>query len=367
MAYDARIESLRHVVNKFYDDVDGRVNLIENHVKGLKQKVALVRSKIDQLKSSEQKSRATRFISAASYPLEHDQQGIDLEPISFKGQILEDDLREIRELLNPLKPQPINRSLNSVEEFDQHERRVSTQIERVNNFRAWRERGDRSPLSLGFDASSLLVFQTNESRLIAQSNSQLSYIKSNESDVTSFRDYASQDLLARSLRHYKGNLISQTINGTSEDGPIEQDLGPVPESIMKYHQDSMVNPGMTYYDSSSASEHELDNNPADSSWNLVTGDLPEVLPSLLHVARDVTGSAIKRDRKAHDRIATEGDSSETTSSFSNLSLDSSADSAGEASHHPAAPQSMAPGFIDQFDHMFRPLEELPLPEPSSGS
>lgn len=276
-----RLQDFEQSCSQLFKQVDERISCLNFAVDNMRERLLNVREQIANLTSD--RNRVTRLYSPSSYPLCN---GIELkiEPIDFiiTTQLLD----KVNGNTLPIAKMKPNGS-------------ISDPFQGIRSI------------------SSLLVYHTYENRLI-QTDLLNRKVKFKTSD-SSLHDYAS-----RSYRPIKANSSifhdKNVANKSSSGGESEQNLGPVPESILKYHQESFIEPDI------------LDNvnilNYRDDDSNPLTGDLPDVLPSLSGIVKDQGAAVVACDQNE---------------------------------------SSQKNGFLDQFKHLFYPIDYLPLPEPSLNS
>lgn len=360
MEYEGRIKNLHHIVGRFYDQIDERIKLIEGQLDELRRRTSEIRHKIGNIKSDEQRGKATRFLSAASYPIEHEREYLQVKPVVSGRDELDKVMKSIDELCNPLKLQIVNdRRLFTRDEIEQYGRKTKNLIEQVGSLR-FEEDTQNNADGILDNVSSLLVFHTYESRLMVHSNSgsRISQmVKSEDSAGFSLRDHTSQhNQTIRSQRYSRGQKLSPNGSGERAEPSSALDLGPAPESILRYHQESIIEPDMLIVDNFSpldSGDEDGARDAGDDSWKLITQDLPDVLPTLSRVARNFNTSPTKRrhhqNQSDNNQALTRSDSSraidlsssEPQSSFSNLGLESSD---GSAAPPPPPPPPPMPSF-----------------------
>lgn len=193
----------------------------------------------------------------------------------------------------------------------------------------------QNPLNHVRSVSSLLVYRTYESRLVSRP-SKPSAISVN-SNQSSFHDYRSHRSKGFALTG-DGTIKTNRSSNSGEDA--DTNLGPVPDSILKHHQESIID--TNFFDNMDI----LDRDEEDSN-NLI-GDLPDILPSLDRIVVDV--SLVDRNQ------------AESSSSTENLS-DSNYNNLGRLSQQSSSTSSMSAQVQTNASEITQPIPPPPPPPP----
>lgn len=318
MDLSERLHNFEEYCSNLFSQVDGRISSLDFAIDSIRERVLDVQEQMIKLTSD--RNKATRLCSPSSYP---SIAGIELkiEPIFFSNYNL---------IKSELSNQAKAAQDTSDNQLDSHTKQSLDQVNKITLPIA-----RRKPVSTILNpfvgirsVSSLLVYHTYENRLI-QTDVSSRKLKSRTSD-SSLHDYASRSnrfKTTSSLFHDKDAVNKSSSGG----GESEQNLGPVPESILKYHQESLIEPDTL----ESINILNYQGEDADP----LTRDLPDTLPSLPGIVKVVRP----------------------------MSLDSFSDF---ESQRAVAANQITPtrnnGFLDQFKHLFYPIESLPLPESYSS-
>lgn len=385
-----RLQDFEQSCDQLFSQIDERIRFLNSAISNMRQRVLNVQEQVTNMTSD--RNKATRLYSPSSYPSTSDKE-LKIEPISLALSNL-----------NRLQSSTQRETLSNIsdDQLDLLTKRSLVQVNEITAPVLENSKPDTilNPLRGIKSISSLLVYHSYENRLI-QSSILNKKVKSKTSD-SSIHDYAaskSNKLRGNSSFHDK-NLINKQ---SSSGGESEQNLGPVPESILKYHQESLIEPDI------------LDNvnilNFQDDDSNPLTENLPDILPSLPGIVKDV--SLIRDDSKfavVESFITTtpdlpDADSSDPQSFFSPnlqhipppppppppptfLPKMNQFEDASSAYSHQVRPSSLtsstysesqgattnqieqlsdlsqqnASRFLDRFEHLFNPIDSLPQPE-----
>lgn len=382
-----RLQDFEQSCDQLFSQVDERISFLNSAISNMKQRVLNVQEQVANMTSD--RNRATRLYSPLSYPSNSDTE-LKIEPISFA-------LSNLNSSQSSTKQRETLSNIND----DQLDLFTKRSLDQVNEITAPILSNSKpgtilNPLRGIKSVSSLLVYHSYENRLIHQASILNKKVKSKTSD-SSIHDYAASK--SNKLRGNSSFHDRNVINKSSSGGESEQNLGPVPESILKYHQESLIEPDI------------LDNvnilNFRDDDSNPLTEDLPEILPSLPGIVKDV--SLIRDDSKfavgesfitntpnslddplgdnqyffspslQHNlpppppptflpKMNQFGDSSSVYSHQvgpSSLTSSIYSESQGATNHVEQVSNLSgrnASRFLNQFEHLFNPIDSLPQPE-----
>lgn len=289
------LTSLRRSSDHCFGQVEERITYLNMHLDDLSNRVKVAQQKFLQLKQD--RNKATRLLSQSSYPVDTPLD-VRLTPVRFNEcplklgidchdkeseiskPILQYDLEHIGDLLSKMRQE---RHLIKGRPID----RITT-------------------------ISSLLVFYTCESRLTSTNSRQTVSRHKSVTSNSSAHDYATGQSRSR------GSVVAPR---SSSEGEPELDLGPMPGSILQYHQEPLIEPGNLGVNLSNYLDDDL-----------LTDDLPDVLPTLKGVVEDVNVFNSPINKYSSNSPVTQLVNNSETS------------------------------FLSQFETLFKPLDVLPHPE-----
>lgn len=287
--------NLRESSNQIFGQVQERITLLDSNLDHLNERVQAARQKFFQLKQD--RNKAIRLISQSFYPVDTSQD-INIEPLNnSKSQSM-------------LKTHCAQRSQRNKPVLRQDLDSIGSLLSRIVLERS-------RPIDIITSVSSLLVYHTCESRLTS-ANSRHSLGRKKSTTTESLVDEFA-------INHHQSKIKGSLVAARASSGDdSELDLGLVPESILKYHEGSMIEPS----NSDNVNLFKF----FDDGSNLLTDDLPDILPTLKGVVDDVNlfNSSISKH----------------PSDFSTAQSMNTNDTR----------------FLSQFETMFKPLEDLPVPE-----
>lgn len=290
--------NLRRSSDHFFGQIEERITYLNMHLDDLSNRVQVAQQKFLQMKQD--RNKAARLLSQSSYPVDTSLD-MRLTMIRFNECPLElgtNCYAKESEIIKPVSRQDL-----------EHIGDLLTKMKQEGHLAKGR------PIDRITTISSLLVFYTCESRLTDANSRQTVGRHKSMTSISSAHDFATGQTRS------KGSVAAPR---SSSGGEPELDLGPMPNSILQYHQESMVEP------------ENFDNvnlfNYLDDDSNLLTDDLPDVLPTLKGVVDDVNvfSSPISK-YPSNPPVKQLLNNSETS-------------------------------FLSQFEALFKPLDDLPQPE-----
>lgn len=261
MSVNMSIQELERSSTELFEQINDRISLIDLHASELKARIGTLQQQI--IKITSDRSRATRLYSPSSYPVDRSMD-LKLEPVNYKPcSLVKPEPGHLTEVMS-------RASIEDSDRLENNRRKLFALVENLTaNAITKSQIKTQSRLEDIKSVSSLLVFRSYESRLVSDT------YKSTASE-SSLHDYALKSIhKSRSFAVVDGKT-NYNKSSIGEDGGSY--LGPVPDSILRYHQELLIEPDML---------ETVDILNYDEDSNLLTEDLPDILPSLSGVVADV--------------------------------------------------------------------------------
>lgn len=351
----SRLEDLRRASDQLFEKINQRIRMMESNVINLRNRINEIQLMLVKITSN--KNKSTCFYSPSCYPMDSSME-IKFEPVRFEPQLI-DPLHDVSSRLatntfnKPLKKQII-------EDIDQMGKGTKNLLNQIEDLvKSLAKTGPTTTATASYSSYDLarsvgasLVYLTYEG-LKPPANGRQSLIRQIRSAIGPSEQSSSiHEFGSRSYRSHPTNAnttaLDRNHNKSSSGENLEAiDLGPAPDSILRYHQESLIEPDML--DTFDLLYYQDDESGAD----LITDDLPEILPTLSGVVKDVKqvpsfnksirGGSNRKSTSPSDSPEAPPDTFQTTMS-------------------PPTTNHVTNPFLSQFEPLFRPIDELPLPE-----
>lgn len=270
-----QLERITSVTNKLFDDIDARINKLHSRVKIISNRVESLRATLSIV--TVDKNKPLRFYSPSTFPVS-EVDDFKSEPIKFERIRFPNLNPEIlRKVVPQYLPEVIDQAGSMTKKYINHVDKLlrSVQTESLATC-------DLDLLDSTTSICSLLVFHSYENRLSRARDKSLLTSRRNLSQGgnSSVRDYG----FTGTRTSKKSNIFSLTSvdvsskkQSTSNEELAANYLGPAPDSILQYHQETALEPDMFdvgLYDSKEEDES-------------IFQDLPDILPTLKGIVADV--------------------------------------------------------------------------------
>lgn len=276
------VKRVEELSDRLFDQVNCRTRDLAARVSSLKNKIKELDSTINRITSDPNKP--IKLVSPQNYPM-LDSFEIRQPPVEFEGIKVEGKAY--------LVPRMISSSQLTFENCDAIEQATRRQLDRVGELietlKFHHVNQNKCSLNNITSVSSLLVFHSYESRFLTGGRAHHSskQYKSIASE-SSLHEYGARSTIQR---HKTLTNADPSKSSSGEEISRGQDLGPVPDSILKYHQESFLEPDtLDAFDLTNYDEAE------DDDGNMITGGLPDILPSLSGIVRDVHKTSPTQNR-----------------------------------------------------------------------
>lgn len=318
-----RIKEFYSTCSQFFKKINDRISYLNAKLNDLDSRVAIVRDKIDRIQKDTNKSVSIN--SPAYYPI--DGAHLEQETLTFDPRPQRQNISKGNAIVGRFLTEA---RLNGARKLSQI---LSKEVEHaISPLRRRNCDSLRNKLESMKSISSLLIHSTYESRVVSGPR-HLLRAGNSFAEESSTLDHASRKTKPRS------HLVDIEKTGFSSSRwsdrlESDSDLGPVPDSILRYQERNILD----LAEISIVNEDESDP---------ITADLPDVLPTLKCVVLDVQGH--QNVKSAYLDLL-----SETSGELDQLSTRPPSD--------PSERDEPASKFLSDFEPLFKPLVDLPPPD-----
>lgn len=259
------MDSLEEHSQALFKTVEDRISTLKIHADGLRTRLSTAREKLASL--TKDSNRAIKFISAPSYPVEDymfiEYEMIDFEPIRMKS------IKAFNTLTIPSNPKRQAKGSSSSDPMRETLARLILNMKESASEVQARLQNDVDQIK---SISSLFVHQTFESRLIRHQDDSVTRRIFSNHELSDY-DAPGGSTRSRVIASHHDGALEQDFHDEKQ-GMESKDLGPMPESIMKYQEDPALD--MDFQEAANI----LGGGLSDDEHDAITSGLPDILPLL---------------------------------------------------------------------------------------